>query len=412
MKKMQLYGLVLFEKKSIMRYFQVTSILCFAGFTATAQLADKQIIQARLLIEEQNFQKAQTVLDQSTHKESKEYILSLAEINAGEKNYTEAINLYSKAGNNYLLEQARCFALANNAAQAIQKLDAFLKQKSNVPVSEIINDPAFQSIKNTNEWENFWDRISISDLESKLSMIQSIASRGYSSNFAEIVDEAVRKYPSNAQLVYLQAKYFSTKGMMDAAQKAISSALSLKPGNDSYLYTQALIFSDMDNYKEALVSINSAIEKNPYKADYYLTRTRLYRTTGKPDEALKDISFLESTGLSNPDIRYEKALIEQSIGNYLTAIHEMDDLIDKDKTNASYFATRGQLNMKANRFEKADEDFGMVLDLNPNDLESNLNKGNTRFELGDTQGACFYWERAANAGSKEAQNQLYKNCKK
>ncbi|NJN32667.1 MAG: hypothetical protein HC824_21335 [Synechococcales cyanobacterium RM1_1_8] len=104
--------------------------------------------------------------------------------------------------------------------------------------------------------------------------------------------------------------------------------------------------------------------------------------------------------------------MEADKGNYLNAIAGLNDLIESDQTNEEYFLLRGKLNLKTQKLQDADEDFGMALDLNPSDSEANFGKGLAKYKLEDNSAACYYWQKAANEGSREALEYLNKYCGK
>jgi len=72
---------------------------------------------------------------------------------------------------------------------------------------------------------------------------------------------------------------------------------------------------------------------------------------------------------------------------------------------------RGNLALTLNQVQKADEDFSLALDLNPNLTDAYLKKGNTLHILNDPSGACFYWSKALELGSAEAAMLKKENCK-
>ena len=60
--------------------------------------------------------------------------------------------------------------------------------------------------------------------------------------------------------------------------------------------------------------------------------------------------------------------------------------------------------------ELADNNYEMVLDLNPKIAEAYYKRGNIRFQSGDNSGACSDWNKALNLKYRKADENLRKYC--
>lgn len=391
----------------------------FLGFWATTivtgQTADSYLIKAGILAERKQYSDAQNALSLSVSKENKHYTRIMAEIQYGLNNYAEASKLYSGLENNnpgtYRLQLARCAAMENNMSLTMQHLDQYFKSKNKLPVSKIINDDAFKKFRGNKTWENMWQHIDYSEPELKVNQVSSAAESGDYKYMRPILDEALRKYPNNGELLYYQSKLFYEQKMYGAAEKAINEAVT-KSNSDKYYYQKSQIEQKSNNVKEALKSINEAIQKNPFELKYYVSRIDINKSMGNTAEADQDLKLLNFCMPDSPDVQFAGVKMEADKGNYLNAIAGLNDLIEIDQTNEEYFVLRGKLNLKTQKLQNADEDFGMALDLNPSDAEANFGKGLAKYKLEDNSAACYYWQKAANEGSREALEYLNKYCGK
>jgi tetratricopeptide (TPR) repeat protein len=387
----------------------------FSSMNVYSQTGDRYLIKAGILVNEKQYEKASEALVQSTSKENKNYLRFFAETEYGLKNYQKAIETYNKleAENpgTYQLELSRCYASLNNLPKAKEYLSSYFSQKNKLPISKIINDEAFANYKNSPEWQSIWQKADYSDVELKVNQLNTTADSKYTDYQNGIIDEGLKKYPSNPELLYHQSKYFFDNKMYDAAKKSIDKALSGR-SLDKYFYLKAQILQKNNNTKEALQAVNDAISRNPYSSVYYLTRIELNRYLGNTEAVNDDLQLIEFSIPDNSEVKLAKIKLEADKGNYLTAIDGLDDLIAADQTHQNYYVLRGQLKLKTQKLQDADEDFGMALDLNPDDADANLGKGMAKMKLDDKAAACYYFQKASNQGSREALEYVNKYCGK
>lgn len=396
------------------RYISLIIIL-FYWISAFSQTADKYLIKAGMLTQVKQYDEALAAISQSASSGNKNYQRIMADIYYGRKDYTRAIEIYtdleSAAPGSYRLHLAKCYAGEGNLPKTKENLDVYFLQKNKMPISKIINDEVFLKFRNNTEWQNMWQKIDYSDAELRINLVKTAAENGYDEYFTNRLDEALNKYPSNPELLFQQSQYLFDKKMYDAAEKAIDHSIA-KSASDKYYYHRSRILQKSNKLKEALNSVNQAIARNPFEVGYYLTRIDLNRSLKNQEEIAKDLELIEFCLPESNDVQLAKIKTEAERGNYLNAINGLTDLIEKDQTNKDYYILRGNMDLKVERLQDADEDFGMALDLNPGDPDANLGKGIARHKLDDRSAACYYWQKASNEGSREALEYLNKYCGK
>jgi len=391
-------------------------LLSFLPFTLHCQKPDKYLIKSFILADKMQYNEALESLNFTESKTNKDYPVIEARILYGLKNYEKSLSLFQKTEEKtpgkYQLEIAQCNAQLNKNSQAIEHLKAYFKNRNKLPLSKVFNDDAFQHLKNTPDWEKLIQNLDYSELEIKINQIRSLAEIGINDNFTNALDDAIIKYPSNAELKFFQSVYFQEKGIYDAALKSINQALEQNSGNDKFLFQKSKVLQNKSDNNEALISLNEAIERNPYNYQYYINRLEVNRKLGNTEKAIQDIQFLEFCIPSLTEVVLAKVKMDIETGNYLTAKRSLDELIAKEQSNPQYYILRGNLRLKTTQIVNADLDFGMALDLNPDDPNANLGRGISKYKLNDLESACYYWQKSYNAGSKEAHEYLLKYCQK
>lgn len=381
-----------------------------------SQTADKYLIKAALLSDAKQYSQALEAANQSTATDNANYSEILGKIEFGLKNYEKAIDYYNQAEKsqpgNYQLEMAKCYAQLGNKQKAIQEINIYLKSNSKLPISKIVNDESFKALKGSPEWEKIWQSAEYSEQEINVNRVNMASEMGFQENFESTLNDALLKYPRNSDLLLQKSKYLVSLKQMEAAQGAINQAIATKPGNDKLYYEKALILNNNNNPKEALIAVNNAINKNPFVTAYYLLRVDVNKILGNSDKVKEDLDLMEFSLPGLPEVKMAKVQVDYDKGDYMDALTGLNELIKNDQSKPEYFTLRGKIGLKSERYQNADYDFGMALDLNPSDVDANVGKGLAKLKQQDTNGACFYWQIAAQKGNREAQGYLVKYCNK
>ena len=209
----------------------------------------------------------------------------------------------------------------------------------------------------------------------------------------------------------LLSKAYAKQNMNEPAISSINEAIKLYGRSDEYFAMRADLLLKTGKFTSSLDDISRAIHLNPNIPAYYIKRAEIARLAGNYTIAETDLKLYQELNPESPNLYEQWGLLENKRGNYLNALDYYDKLIEKDQGKPQYFIGRGNNALAANQIEKADEDFGMALDLDPTLKDAYLQKGNARLLLQDTQGACDNWGRANQLGSKEATNLIYQHCK-
>jgi tetratricopeptide (TPR) repeat protein len=395
-------------KKRILLYF-----ILIPGFVFS-QTPDMNLLKARACIDQNKIDSALVILmpyKQASGLSS----LWIGDCYYQRKDFTRAARYYLLADsiNNgtACYQLARCYAKSNNKEKALQWLQKYLASANKKSELEVTTDSAFASLSKTLEWRAVWQKDWYSESEVERNAILALVAKGRVGEASSELENAENKFSPRHQFYYLQAKVFEKQQLLGPAISASEKAVSMNSFSEDYLVLHANLLQTNKKYKAALDNITKAIRLNPYNPKLYLKRGEIARLAGNYDLAEKDLQLFCRLYPDVADTYHQLGLMEVSKGNNQNAMEFYDVLLQKDKSHAWFYVERGNLALTLEQIQKADEDFSLALDLNPNIQEAYLKKGSTLHILNDNAGACFYWKKARELGSSEAANLLYKNCK-
>lgn len=386
-------------------------------YNASAQQYVINRLKSKVYIEQNQFDLALELLQNTTAfpKADNTIYCDIGYCYFQKQNYTSAIYSYLKADsvskNIASIELARCYAYNGDNKTALIWLEKHLAGNPKKPELEIITDNAFESVSKTSQWDELWKKQWYSEAETEINAVNALLAKGMPDE-AQIELETYQAKISPKHIFFaLQAKAYLMQKMPKQSLLSINEAIEKHSMSAEYYFFRSQLLLKSQKYADALNDISKAIKLNNILPKYYIKRAEISRLAGNKKIAELDLKIYEELYPESVETNYQRGLLEKAKGNLLTALDYYDTVIDKDATKAVYFLERGKIALEVKQVEKADGDFGMVLDFDPNNTEAYLMKGNTRFLLEDIDGACFCWKKAKQHGSREAASNIYKNCK-
>jgi tetratricopeptide (TPR) repeat protein len=396
-------------KKNIITY---CLLLCSA--VALPQQPDISLLKAKALIDQKKYDDALEYL-QHPLKRSVQVYLWLGECYYDKKDFSKAIRFYLEADSISKdiasFELSRCYAEKHENSNAIAWLQRHLALNPKKSELAIVTDPAFADLDETNEWKSLWKQNWYSDQEISRNAIAALIEKGKASDALNELERLKDRFVPKHEYFALQGKAYTKQNLLEPAIASMNEAISLYGRSDDYFALRADLFLKTGKYSDAFDDITKAIHLKPYVPSYYLKRAEISRLAANFQVAEADLKIYREGYPESSETYRQLGLLENARGNYQNALDYYDKLIDKEQGNAQYFIERGNNALAVNQIQKADEDFGMALDLDPTMQEAYLKKGTTRLILQDTMGACFDWNKAKQLGSSEAANLVYKHCK-
>jgi tetratricopeptide (TPR) repeat protein len=329
-------------------------------------------------------------------------------------NIHDALHIYLKCDsiskNSSSLEIAKCFAVLNDPEKSTFWLTRYLQKIDKLSEYEIITDTIFNKISNSNAWYKLWKQewYSASDIEK--STIKSFINRKNYNEALSQLENSQKVILPKADFFYFEAIIFNGLEQYPAALKSINNAIESNKQAENYYIEQGIILKNLEKYNDLTTCFSKLIEINPNEPEYYLKRAEAARLSGNFTLARTDLELYLNLIPESPLALFNLGKIEAIQKNYAKAIGYYSELIDIEKGNADYYTEKGELEFVIKKYEMAEADLSMALDINPNLEKANLLKGKIRLHFSDKITACFYLQKAAEKGNLEAKKIINENC--
>ncbi len=135
------------------------------------------------------------------------------------------------------------------------------------------------------------DLVYANDAE-KIQIITEIGSLSNNDNYnsaLEKANEALKKYPDEADLYYWRGTSLYSLGRKQEALKDLNKALEINPNETTYLVMRGICRSELMDADGAIADFNKAIEINPKLPSAYLMRASLKLAAGEYESANQDL---------------------------------------------------------------------------------------------------------------------------
>lgn len=333
-----------------------------------------------------------------------------------EKNdINKAIENLEKANRNYISETsyylAKAWARAGNLDKCLEYLDIHLRSTEKRSESEIFLDPDFEKFEHNKVWLNFWNEGNYySKFDKLLATIDyQIENQEYTEALSSLNEGLKRGYRKSV-LLEKRADVYLLMNNEKLALEDMNKSVSGDKRNPRLLEKRGDILLNLGKNQSALEDYEQALRYDPDLFGLYLKRAAASQKEGNFDEAQKDMDFYLNYFPGNKESLYTIARIYMDEGLYLNSLKYLNQIIEKDASQAEYFAARGDSYYHTKTYKNANRDFSMSLDLDPENPEVWYSKGLTSIKLGDKDHACYCFRQAFRLGKKEAYNELSNHC--
>lgn len=212
--------------------------------------------------------------------------------------------------------------------------------------------------------------------------------------------------PLNLQLVVSEI-YYTGKRKHDA----VKILKKIDPELISEKWKLAEAWYKVGDFRKASEYYLLEIEANPWRFEVYMNAATALSKIGKKEMSSDLIEkycfwFPDNVlGLKqSADIYFAEKLYDRSIEKYTKALeYSVGDI--------TLFNGRGNAYLESEDAAKADFDFGMALDLDPNNPEANFGKGLSCIILNRTKEACYYLTKARSLGIEESDIYILQHCR-
>ncbi|MBI1287930.1 MAG: tetratricopeptide repeat protein [Flavobacteriales bacterium] len=197
---------------------------------------------------------------------------------------------------------------------------------------------------------------------------------------------------------------------LDANTKAIE--LGSEQGTQAYM-NRAQTFMRLGKNQKALADYDSVIAaKDQRLMQAHFDRGQLYMRMNDQRSALKDFKKVVELNPENIQLTWDIGRVSYDLEEYADALSYYSRAIDRLETpQPQMLLIRGETFEKLKNYQAAIEDYTRVIKAETSLADAHYLRGQAKARLGDTDGACVDWKKAAELGHSEAKGVVVYNCK-
>jgi tetratricopeptide (TPR) repeat protein len=394
----------------------ISFIFLFHLDPVVGQKADLTILKAKAFLSQKKYNEVLQLLSRKQKLQSVETykIKGLCLYETGY--FSNALALYLKtdsiSNNSCSYEIAQCYAQLNEPKQSSEWLIKHLSGNRKRNEFEINTDKAFEIISATYEWKNIWKKEWYSQSEIEKTAINALIKHEKFTEAIERIDKSRTIITPKSELNALEANIYISIKQWNLALTSINEAIESNNHNDSYFVLKSEILKSKGDYTGAVDNLTRAIGINANEPAYYVQRANAAILSKNYALAQNDLELYGQLYPQAPETLFQLGKLEAAKGNNLNALDYYSQLLQIDESNPVYFIERAEVAYNSEKYELADHDLSLALDLNPEMEKANLLKGKVRMYFMDMETACFYFEKAIKLGNAEALKLYNEKCRK
>jgi tetratricopeptide (TPR) repeat protein len=154
---------------------------------------------------------------------------------------------------------------------------------------------------------------------------------------------------------------------------------------------------------------------NESKADYYFDKGIDCYHNGDLSGSIINWSLTILINPNEPDAYYSRAIVKNELHTWKAALRDYDKAIEIAPDFISALTNRGSVRDENGDYQGAIEDYEKVLSFENVDIDNKqrayFNRGNTKFNMTDSKGACQDWKTAFDLGADYAKERIDAHCR-
>jgi tetratricopeptide (TPR) repeat protein len=158
--------------------------------------------------------------------------------------------------------------------------------------------------------------------------------------------------------------------------------------------------------------LKEAVLMDPEIPEAYSGLALLEIRDQKPDLAMDYIEYALSLAPDNPYFLNNRGYIHLTIGNYESALGDINASIEIDPYNSWSYRNKGIYYYKTEKYEDALRLLNKAKEMDINLESIDLYLGLTHIELGNTDKACEYFNNGLSAGDEQCKEAMENFCLK
>lgn len=213
--------------------------------------------------------------------------------------------------------------------------------------------------------------------------------------------------PQNALAYYNRGVAYSQSQQKQQAIADYTQAIQINPKLLTAYYNRGRDRFSMGDNPGAVVDFTKAIDLKPDFAEAYINRCLLYQQLRELNKAVKDCDKAISLNPENFAAYDNRGNVRRELGDYQGAIADFTKGISINPNAIQLYNNRGNVYaLGLKDYKKAIEDYNQVIRRDDKSAAGYLNRGATRFKIGDKQGAIADATKAIQLKSDFAQGYL------
>jgi tetratricopeptide (TPR) repeat protein len=305
---------------------------------------------------------------------------------------------------------AKYHSLSGDTVNAIAELERHLSSIPKEFEATIQLDTAFQSIRNTEQWQDLWLKQWYNSNELLAADVAYHFSRREWDYAIDILNE--RMHGRNVRHLFyaLRGEAYYNIGSYKAADDDFAQALKRSRRNHSYMAWRGKSLSALSKHRKAIRLLSQAIAQSGGEPEYFMARAKAFASNQELDNALSDINHYLSFYPNCKEGMIIKLDVSLRLKRNIDALLIVNRLIKMKPDNYELYLTRANIYKESKNWEVAEIDYNKAKELGANSKELYLSRGTCRFNQGNSSGACSDWKKAIELGSFVAQELVYKHC--
>ena len=233
----------------------------------------------------------------------------------------------------------------------------------------------------------------------------------------EELNKLINLEPNNTKAISFRGYiYLFFLGEYDKAILDFSKVIQLDPDHEKIFYFRGNAYYENKNYIKAVQDFTTAINNDKDDMNSYflraLTKTKLNDYKGAIrdyDKILNLKDTVSSTLFKYSTVYNNKAYCLCNLSNYDDALKFSNIALDKDKTEAYIWDTRGEIYFHLNEFEKCISDMNHAISIKE-DGNSYFWMGLAKLEMNRKEDGCTDLSKSGELGKKEAYEKIQELC--
>ncbi|MCX6250501.1 MAG: tetratricopeptide repeat protein [Bacteroidetes bacterium] len=212
---------------------------------------------------------------------------------------------------------------------------------------------------------------------------------------------AIQKNPRCSMAYFIHGNEIYNMGKKEEALSDFTNAVKYYPKFYDARYNKAALLFQKKMFPEALEDLNYLLEAKPdYNTQSYFMRGIIEFDLHDADASKRDFENVLKVDPGN-----------QGAKQYLSNIEKIQSNISPALQLAAKFNEAGINEGQKGHYKEALDFFNKALAEAPDFDQAMVNAGNCKHALGDLEGACVDWKKAAAHGNKSARELIGQFCK-